>query len=50
MQCDDPEFIKLRNAMLSFANQFHRVKECGVLEPVAAPKESTDNAQKEELT
>jgi len=32
MQCDDPEFITVRNAMLPFANKFHRVKECGRLE------------------
>ena len=31
--CDDPEYIKARNAILDFANQFHRVQECGVLEP-----------------
>ena len=31
LDCDDPEYIKARNAVVSFANQFHRVKECGVL-------------------
>lgn len=30
--CDDPEYIAARNAMLDFANQFHRVDECGRLE------------------
>lgn len=30
--CDDPEYIATRNAMLDFANQFHRVDECGRLE------------------
>ena len=30
--CDDPEYIKARNAILWFANQFHRVNECGELE------------------
>ena len=30
--CDDPEHIAARNAMLDFANQFHRVDECGRLE------------------
>ena len=30
--CDDPEYIEARNAILKFANQFHRVNECGLLE------------------
>ena len=30
LDCDDPEYIKTRNAVLSFANQFHRVNECGM--------------------
>jgi hypothetical protein len=34
MQCDDAEYIKMRNILLPFANQFHRVGECGVLEPI----------------
>ena len=32
LDCDDPEYIKTRNAILSFANQFHRVNECGMLQ------------------
>ena len=32
MQCDDAEYIKMRNSILDFANQFHRVDECGTLE------------------
>ena len=34
LQCDDPEFLKMRNAvsMLKFANKFHRVDGCGKLE------------------
>ena len=32
MQCDDAEYIKMRNSILGFANQFHRVDECGELE------------------
>ena len=32
MQCDDAEYIKMRNSILDFANQFHRVNECGKLE------------------
>ncbi len=31
--CDDPEYIEARNAILNFANQFHRADECGILEP-----------------
>ena len=34
MQCDDEEYIKMRNSILGFANQFHRVNECGVLKEV----------------
>ena len=34
MKCDDEEFIKMRNILLPFANEFHRVDECGVLEVV----------------
>ena len=32
LDCDDPEYIAARNAILDFANQFHRVDECGKLE------------------
>jgi hypothetical protein len=39
MKCDDPEFIRLRNRMIDYANGFHRVEECGRLEPV--PVEET---------
>ena len=31
--CDDPEYIEACNAILDFANQFHRATECGFLEP-----------------
>jgi hypothetical protein len=34
MKCDDSDFLKLRNGMLDFANQFHRVTECGKLQPL----------------
>lgn len=34
MQCDDEEYIKMRNSILDFANGFHRVDECGKLEPI----------------
>lgn len=32
--CDDPDYIKARDAILWFANSFHRVDECGKLEPL----------------
>jgi hypothetical protein len=44
MQCDDPEYVKMRNALLPFANQFHRVGECGRLEPIAEVSDETNNA------
>ena len=31
LQCDDAEYIKMRNSILGFANEFHRVDECGEL-------------------
>ena len=31
LNCDDPEFQSIRTALLPFANQFHRARECGVL-------------------
>ena len=34
MQCEDVEYIKMRNSILGFANQFHRADECGVLKPI----------------
>lgn len=32
--CDDPDYIKARNAIIDFANTFHRVEGCGRLELV----------------
>ena len=32
--CDDQEYIKYRNLLLPFANQFHRMPECGELRPI----------------
>lgn len=32
LQCDDADYIKMRNSILDFANQFHRADECGKLE------------------
>ena len=31
MQCDDADYIKMRNSILGFANQFHLTDECGEL-------------------
>ena len=31
MQCDDAEFVAMRNSILSFANQFNRAGACGIL-------------------
>ncbi len=31
LDCDDKEYIEARNAIIYFANQFHRVDECGKL-------------------
>ena len=33
LDCDDPEVIAAQNAIIPLANQFHRVYECGKLEP-----------------
>lgn len=33
LDCDDPGYIAARNAILDFANTFHRAEECGKLEP-----------------
>lgn len=33
LDCDDPDYIAARNAILDFANTFHRAEECGKLEP-----------------
>lgn len=32
LECDDTEYIEARNAIVDFANRFHRVDECGKLE------------------
>lgn len=37
--CDDPGYIKARNAILDFANEFHRADECGKLEPIEGKEE-----------
>lgn len=33
LDCDDPEVIAAQNALIPLASQFHRVDECGKLEP-----------------
>ena len=35
--CDDPEVIAAQNALIPLANQFHRVDECGEIEPKEIP-------------
>ena len=35
--CDDPMYIAARNAIVEFANQFHRVDECGRLKKIEVP-------------
>lgn len=32
LDCDDPDYIEARNAIVNSANEFHRVEECGWLE------------------
>lgn len=36
LDCDDPEYLKARDAIAPFANQFHRVDECGRIPEVDA--------------
>ena len=38
LDCDDPEYLRARNGLLNFANQFHRVDECGKLEKIDIAK------------
>ena len=38
LDCDDPEYIAARNAILDFANQFHSVGERGKLEKIDIAK------------
>lgn len=47
LKCDDPEYIKARNAIVDFANKFHRVNECGKLEKIELPK--TEPSEKSNL-
>lgn len=39
LDCDDPDYIAARNAIIHFANEFHRVEECGWLEPKEAKQD-----------
>lgn len=41
-ECDDPEYIEARNAILNFANQFHRAEECGILEEIVPVNNKED--------
>lgn len=38
LDCDDPAYLEARNAVLEFANTFHRVEECGRLEAAGGGK------------
>ena len=52
LDCDDPEYIAARNAILDFANQFHRVGECGKLEKIditKAPAAGKQSGTKENI-
>ena len=40
MQCDDTEYIAMRNSILEFANKFHLVNECGILTPIDGGREN----------
>ena len=44
--CDDPDYLKARNAILDFANTFHRVEECGRLELIEGSAASQSPARK----
>ena len=41
LDCDDPDYINARNALIDFANQFHRVDECGLIEEITVEKEES---------
>jgi hypothetical protein len=41
LNCDDPDYLRARNAILDFANTFHRVEKCGRLEPIEIEAEGT---------
>jgi hypothetical protein len=48
MECGDPEFIRIRNGALDYANRFHRAEECGLLVPVAeAGADHRENTERE---
>ena len=32
LKCEDPEYLEARKAIAKFANKFHRVEECGMIE------------------
>ena len=39
LNCDDPEYLTMRNSLIDFANQFHRIDECGKLEWIEVKEE-----------
>ena len=50
LQCDDPEYLLMRNSILAFANQFHRADECGVLEEIYTTVEKKEREQRERVS
>jgi uncharacterized protein YjbI with pentapeptide repeats len=49
MNCDDPDFIRGREALLSLANEFHRIPECASLVSLA-PYDLAMNREQEAAT
>ena len=47
LDCEDAEFITMRNSILDFANQFHRADECGLLQ-ANEPAPSANGTSSEE--
>ena len=43
-ECNDPGYLAARNAVLVFANTFHRAKACGVLERIEPEKVREEDA------
>ena len=49
LDCDDTEYIRARNAIVKFANKFHRVDECGVLRQIPIIDADTEQATRNEM-
>ena len=48
LDCDDQEYIAAHNAIVDFANKFHRVDECGVLRQKPIIDADTEQATRNE--